>query len=394
MPLHVIFTSSGSGGDVLPFLRFGRGLRERGHDVTLISHCCYQDRAARAGMDFAPLDSSEEYSRFIKDGPLLNTPPGIPEFMRRHSLPRVPVELELISRSWRRGETVLVTRDMFDIAARVAVEKLGIPAFWVFAGPSQLATSKLRLPLFRDLLASDLNRLRAELGLSPVQDWASWLGYPQRSIALWPDWFAPAEPDWPVGVVPVGFMADSEVETGEIPDEVQAILDSGEAPVLITGGTGMYLGAEFYTVSAEACRLLNRRGILVTQYQKQLPKHLPDCVRWFGYLPFRTLMRHMGAVIHHGGMGTLSCATAAGIPQLVLAMGADRPDNALRLQRLGVAEYLPPPAWQPSTVAEKLRKVTKSQAIRERCKDLARRVAVTDPLTATCKIIEDTIPIK
>ena len=100
-------------------------------------------------------------------------------------------------------------------------------------------------------------------------------------------------------------------------------------------------------------------------------------------------MAHVDAVIHHGGMGTVGWATAAGVPQLVLAMGADRPDNAARLQHLGVAGYLPPRAWQPSAVAEQLGKLTNSQAVRKRCRELARRIAVTNPLAATCKIIED-----
>ena len=250
------------------------------------------------------------------------------------------------------------------------------------------------MELFGSVLAPDINRLRGEIGLPPVGDWCSWLGYPNRSIALWPDWFASPDPTWPVEIVPVGFWADNEAETDEVPDEVQAILDDSEPPILITGGTGTYMGAEFYAVSAEACRLSNRWGILVTRYEDQVPKCLPDSVLRFSHLPFGKLMPHVEAVIHHGGRGTLSCAIAAGIPQLVLAMGADRPDNASRLQRLGVAEYMPPHAWQPSMVAEKLQQLTSSRGVRERCKDLARRVGDTDSLTAACNVIEDSIQIK
>ena len=388
---NIIFTSLGSGGDVFPFLCIASRLKVRGHHVTLLSHCYYRNAAEKAGLDFAALDGPEEYARFIQDGPLLNTPRGIPEFLRRHSLPKVLSEYQLIRQRCRLDGTVLITRDLFDTAARISTEKLGIPLIEVFFAPSQITTWKIRAELFSNTLASEIDRLRAEVGLSPVGDWHSWLGNPNGSIALWPDWFAAPDSTWPAGVVPVGFIPDSDVETDDIPDEVQAILNGGEAPVLITGGTGMYLGAEFYAAGAEACRLLSRRGILVTRYEEQVPKRLPYLVWRFSYLPFGKLMAHVGAVIHHGGRGTLSCATAAGIPQLVLAMGADRPDNAARLQRLGVAEYLPPPAWQPSIVAERLRKLTDSQSVRERCKELARRIAVADPLTSTCKIIEEAI---
>jgi UDP:flavonoid glycosyltransferase YjiC (YdhE family) len=75
----------------------------------------------------------------------------------------------------------------------------------------------------------------------------------------------------------------------------------------------------------------------------------------------------MEAVIHHGGIGTLAQALAAGVPQLVLASGFDRPDNATRLQRLGVAEHLPPSCWKPAAAVEALRRLLESPDVRERC---------------------------
>jgi UDP:flavonoid glycosyltransferase YjiC (YdhE family) len=102
-------------------------------------------------------------------------------------------------------------------------------------------------------------------------------------------------------------------------------------------------------------------------------------------------MKRMAAVIHHGGIGTIACATATGVPQLILAHGADRPDNALRLQRLGVAEYLPPTAWRPGVLAEKLNELTGSLSVRECCSELAARIAVTDPVAAACRVIESAV---
>ena len=63
--------------------------------------------------------------------------------MRRQLFPKVPSECELIRQQYRPHDTVLVTRDMFDIASRISVEKLGIPVLWVFMGPSQLTTWRL-----------------------------------------------------------------------------------------------------------------------------------------------------------------------------------------------------------------------------------------------------------
>jgi UDP:flavonoid glycosyltransferase YjiC (YdhE family) len=386
---NVIFTSVGSGGDVLPFLTIGRRLKGRGHDVTLISHCYYRSAAEGAGLHFAALDNEEQYACFINDEPLLNTPRSIPEFLRRHSLPKILLEYEMIRQRYHARDTVLVTRDLFDTAARISAEKLGVPLLAVFFAPSQITTRKIRVELFSTYLACEINRIRAEVGLLPVSEWDSWLGYPDPSIALWPDWFAPSDSAWPAGIVPVGFMPDDDVETAEIPEDVQVLLTSGEAPILITGGTGTYLGPEFYTVSSEACRLLNRPGILITRHQEQVPKFLPDSIHRFSYLPFRKLMAHVGVVIHHGGRGTLSCAMAAGVPQLVLAMGADRPDNAARLRQLGVAEVEPPPRWKPDLVAAALDRLINSSLMQDRCKELASRLRDCDSAAVACKLIEE-----
>jgi UDP:flavonoid glycosyltransferase YjiC (YdhE family) len=386
---NIILTSLGSGGDVFPFLHIGSRLKARGHHVTLLSHCHYRGTAEKAGLDFAALDGPEEYVRFVKDEPLLNTPRGIADFLRRHSLPKFLLEYNLIDERCRSRDTVLISRDLFDTAARISAEKLGIKLLHVFFAPSQVATWKIRIELFIHVLASDIDRLRAQVNLSPVTDWHAWLGYSNRSIALWPDWFAGPNSTWPAGLIPVGFMTDSEPETAELGDEIRSMISNGALPILITGGTGMYLGAEFYAAAAEACRLLHRQGILVTPHEEQVPKHLPDSVRRFSYLPFSKLMPHVDAVIHHGGRGTLSCAIAAGVPQLVLAMGADRPDNAARLQSLGVAEYLPPPSWKPDLVAAALGRLIGSSLVKDRCKKLAGRLLDRDAVTAACDLIED-----
>ncbi|MGP4105280.1 glycosyltransferase, partial [Nonomuraea sp. KM90] len=81
---------------------------------------------------------------------------------------------------------------------------------------------------------------------------------------------------------------------------------------------------------------------------------LPPDVRWSPRLPFRTVMPQVAAVLHHGGIGTLTRALVAGTPQVILAHGADRPDNAARLATAGLARWLPEHRWTAEEVAEAL----------------------------------------
>jgi hypothetical protein len=75
---------------VLPSLRIDDRLKARGHSVTLLSHCSYRSMAAQAGLDFAALDALWEHGWFIQDGPLLDTPPGFTQFIRRIHCPESP----------------------------------------------------------------------------------------------------------------------------------------------------------------------------------------------------------------------------------------------------------------------------------------------------------------
>ncbi len=371
-----------------PFIEIGRRLKARGHTVNLISHFGYEEIAKRAGLDFVAVDSPREYQEFIADQHLLNDPRGVAEFIRRHSLSKIAEHSELIAQSCKRQNTVLVTRDLFDTAIRLTAERSHLPLSWIFGFPSQATTWKLRQQLFAEVLRPDINRARAALGLQKVVEGDARLEYPSGAIGLWPEWFAEVEFDLPFKVTPVGFFRDDGGHEGAIPGIIQNGINKSATAILITAGTGMYIDAEFYAASAEACRLLNVLGILVAQHKEQLPGDYPGCVAWVGYVPFGKLMPQVKLVIHHGGMGTLGCAMAAGVPQLVLPKGADRPDNAAHLNKLRIAEFLPPPKWQPAIIADAMLRLLRSPEIGANCRTLAARLENTDGAASACELIE------
>ena len=371
-----------------PFIEIGRRLKARGHTVSLITHFGYEEIAKRAALQFVAVDSPQEYQEFIADQHLLNDPRGVPEFIRRHSLSKIVKHSALIAQSCQSRNTVLVTRDLFDTAIRLTAEKSRLPLRWIFGFPSQATTWKLRQQLFTEVLRPDIDRARAALGLQKVVEGDARLEYPSGAIGLWPEWFASVEFDLPFKVTPVGFFRDDGGHEGAIPEIIQNAMNKSATAILITAGTGMYLDAEFYAASAEACRLLNVLGILVAQHKEQLPGDYPGCVGWVGYVPFGKLMPQVKLVIHHGGMGTLGCAMAAGIPQLVLPKGADRPDNASHLKKLRIAEFLPPPKWQPAIIADAMLRLLRSPEVGANCRTLAGRLKNTDGAATACELIE------
>jgi UDP:flavonoid glycosyltransferase YjiC (YdhE family) len=92
------------------------------------------------------------------------------------------------------------------------------------------------------------------------------------------------------------------------------------------------------------------------------------------YAPHSQLFPRASAVIHHGGIGTAAQALRAGKPQLVVPFFADQPDNAVRLEGLGVARALAEGAYRPDAVARALGQLLRGPHA-ARAADLSRRLA-------------------
>ncbi|GAA3191835.1 nucleotide disphospho-sugar-binding domain-containing protein [Dactylosporangium siamense] len=75
--------------------------------------------------------------------------------------------------------------------------------------------------------------------------------------------------------------------------------------------------------------------ILLVRPERGLPADLPRNVFTAGWVPLDALLPTVGAVVHHGGAGTVLGALAAGVPQLVVPGPGDRRHNAGVVERSG-----------------------------------------------------------
>src|SRR4051812_34436211 len=66
----------------------------------------------------------------------------------------------------------------------------------------------------------------------------------------------------------------------------------------------------------------------------------PDHVRVERYIPQAVGLLHCDVVVSHGGSGSTIGALAAGVPCVLLPMGADQPLNAARCEALGAGVAL------------------------------------------------------
>jgi UDP:flavonoid glycosyltransferase YjiC (YdhE family) len=382
----VLLLTQGTGGDLFPFMQIARGLRARGHEVTLISQPDFEEEIRRGGFDFASL-FQPGHTEGPAGGDDTERQPEVEGLINQRILGACMHIYNTIRQRRGSGATVLVCHYNLNIIGQMSAEQLGLPYVTIFTAPYFL----MKLPVVEQVFVAEsdlINEYRLWLGLRSVRDWREWLRAPRWKLGLWPEWFAPNDPSWLFGVTPAGFVYDPGVESGGLPAHVEEFLAEGGPAVLVTHGTSRPYKPEFFSASAEACEALGLKALLVTKFDDLVPGGLSDRVLRCKFLPFASAMPRAGAVIHHGGIGTLNQSLTAGVPQLVLGYGFDRPDNGNRVQRLGIGEYLPSVRWRPEPIAESLRRIMTPE-VRGRCRDLARRQEhAHDPATLACDVIE------
>lgn len=406
-PLQVLVVPFGAAGDVHPLVGLGRALAARGHEVTVVTHGWFEPLVRRAGLGFLGYASADEFLALTEVPGTANVAKAFAVMVERAILPLVPRLFALLRGACEPGRTVVVAQPLA-LAARVAREALGVPLATVHLHPFFLRSARdpllfpahapraLKRLAHRAVdavvdarIGRPLNAFRAGLGLAPVRRVArDWWNSPELVLALFPGWLAPPRPDWPAQTVQTGFVLWDGEGAAELPAGLDRFLDAGDPPVVFAAPSWMRHARPFFAAAAEACGLSGRRGILLTPFPEQLPARLPDGVHHFAFVPYRALLPRAAALAHHGGMGTLAFALAAGIPQLVSPIHLDHPHNAALLVELGAAARLSPRAWRPAAVARALDDLLASPRVAQRCRAFAGRVDSAGALADACSRIE------
>ena len=397
----------GTAGDLIPFLEVGAALRRRGHEVLLASAEPFRQPVEQRGLKFHSVLSAEQHRNCLNHPDLWHPRKFFKTMVRGFILPSLSASLQLIADQPEPGQLRLVAAYCGSPAARLASELTGARHFslWTdaaalrslihppvlsglefFADLPRWLRGPLRWCLDRwtdSLLAPALNALRP--GRPPLRNVLDWMVSPERSICLFPSWLAEPQPDWPRGCSQTGFVL---TPAQPLPPAVEAFLAQGPAPLLAPFGTGMRQPRRLLECAAQAAGQLGLRILLVAPKQAEVPENLPPgCALSQDHPSFTSLLPRTRALIHHGGSGNSAQALAAAIPQLVVPMAHDQPDNARRLVRLGVAASLRLDRLRPELMAANLTRLL-APPVLERCRQLAQRIQPEQSLEWTCRLLE------
>ncbi|MBL9113698.1 MAG: hypothetical protein JNJ83_01730 [Verrucomicrobiaceae bacterium] len=386
---HFILSPLGSGGDVYPLVAIGRLLRAEGCAVSVVTMDYFKQSVEAAGLEASTYGSMAEFDELVAD-PRLWKP-----FQGTHLVFDAAVRyakdgFEAISAVRRHGSTIVAPATHF--GARLARERWGLPLVTVHLQPVSLLSAydfpvlhlnlawMAKLPLwFRRMLMRlpspveamarpRLQRLCSEVGvLPPKRLIPNWWHSPDGNLALFPPEIGPPQPDWPFNTFQHTFPLEDLAREQGLPHELQRFLEAGDKPVVFTAGTGNRHAKDFFASAVQAAVKLGVRAVLCTRHLPDIPEQLPPQVIGCEYAPFSLLLPKCRVLVHHGGIGTLSQAWRAGIPQLITPLAHDQPDNAVRVRERGIGDYLSHrKALNPSLLAKALNRLI-SMPMRNRC---------------------------
>lgn len=410
--MRALIAASGSYGDIYPFIALGRELKRRGQDVRFFASSYFAPLIERSGLANVGIGPADAYETVIRHPDAFHPRKGF-RLIAQANLEYLPESYRLMDEHVAPGETIVIGSTLA-FGARLFQETCGIPTATVHLAPSVFRSASSpprfeewgipeKFPSFLNralfylmdrfvvdpVFGPGYNRFRASLGLRPVtRFFGDWMHQANVVIGLFPSWFAERAPDWPGNIHLTGFpLEDGSNPEESLSEDAAKFLGSASRPVVFTAGSAATTETRFFEESAEACRLTGIEGLFLTRYREQVPPELPASVRHFDYLPFSLVLPRVAALVHHGGIGTLAQALAAGIPQLVRPLAYDQFDNARRLSRIGVARTLPPSRYRGPAAAAALEDLMGSEAVRAATSSAKRKLEGEDAVSATVDVI-------
>jgi len=355
LDVRFLCTFAGGTGHLEPTLPVARALRARGHEVAYACQADLLPSVRRAGFPAHDTGGATVL-------PASGRRPLVPldraaeqDVVRRVYAGTVAREraarLRELAAAWSPD---VVVRDELDFGAAVAAEALGLP----HAAVVVIAAGGFVRP---DVVGQAVDELRAEHGLPPD---AGMLHRSLTVVPVPPSYRDPRDPvpGAAVHVRPAGWTQERR----------------REPLVLVTLGTVFpQESGDLFPRLLAGVRDLPVE-VLVTVGPALDPAELgpqPAHVRVERFVPVADVLPRCAAVVSHGGSGTVVAALAAGVPSVLLPMGADQPWNADRCVALGVGRALDAVTATPAEIREALVAVLHDPAPRAAAEALRAEVA-------------------
>jgi UDP:flavonoid glycosyltransferase YjiC (YdhE family) len=357
--MRVLFTTQPFFGHWHPLVPFARALEAAGHDVAFATTPAFCATIEANGFRCFPAGADETDDEHQAR---LERVAGIPGTERAAVMwtdyfagtwaERTLPDMLAIGREWRPD---LVVREDVEFAGCVTAESLGIPHATVLVAAYR--------PYMQELIAPNLDRLRASAGLPP----AAPREMLHRYLLICPvplSFQDPAQPLPPTAhaISHEGFDASSDEE---LPAWVEQLPD--QPTVYATLGTVMNRATDVFRAILDGLHEEPINVILTTgrDVDPAVFGRQPPHIHVERYIPQSLLFPHCDVAIIHGGSGTVRDALKHGLPMVIIPISADQPTNAKRCAELGLARVIAPENRTPEAIRDAVREVLENPSYRQ-----------------------------
>lgn len=417
LPKRITIFTTGTRGDIQPFIPLARGLQRAGFAVRLTAGSNFKDLIEQAGIEFAPVEL--DYNQLLLS-------PEIQNLMEKGGTGFLSAMLRVFPRAfqmvesamadgWRAApgtDAVLFTANGpwgYHIA-----EALKVPAIYACFQPAApsgevpcaVALAKPSLPVVNRLshlafalvtwlpLRSRFNRWRKEvLRLPPLSLKPPFPSPNQMVMGAYSPTLSPQPRDWPSSWQVVGHWFTDPPPGWRPPADLAAFLEAGPPPLYLGVGSMVTRDKERITqVVLGALERVRQRAVVSRGWNLLTVEGVPQNIFLVEQIPHAWLFPRTALVVHHGGGGTTGAGARSGVPSLALPYGADQPFWGWRLHALGVG---PAPISYREVTAEKLaaaiRQTAGDPAMREAARRAGEKIAAEDGVGRAVEMVRKAI---
>jgi len=374
--MRVLFSSTRGTGHLHPLLPYAHALRAQGHEVLVAAPAEASETLRAAGLSHAPFDHPGDdklgpiWARLRQVPSAEALPIALREIFAGVNAEAALPKLTATIAAW---QPHLILRDSVEYGAAIAATRAGVPH----------ARVAVHMVSFEDglweVLSEPIDKLRLGAGL-PADRGAFLRDEPVFSAF-------PASLDDPQsqrGTLPAPFRS-RQVDPPRAAPARWAPEADGRPFVYITFGTIVGTSSDLrsvYRTALDAIADIPVRALLTTGrgMKEGALGTIPSNVQVEEWVPQDDVWTHAAALVCHGGSGTVRGGLAAGVPMVVVPLGADQPHNAGRVARAGAGIDLPTP--DAGALRAAIQRLLAEPAFRRAARRVADEIAALPPLDA------------
>ena len=404
---RILAYQSATEGHVFPSTGMLLELQRRGHEVHVRTLSTQVDNLAALGLRAEPLDPRLEALELEdwRERSQVKAMKRVVEFYDKTAEIDLPDMLKAIDEV--RPDALIV--DFQSEGAGHAAEASGLP--WatycpypppipsVDSPPHGLGLKPARGPAgrLRDRLlhayarrfaaphVAHRNRLRATLGLPPIERYEDQWTAPDRCLALTAEPYEYHRRDWPPSVRLVG------PGTWDPPVEPPEWLAGETRPIiLVTASTAYQHDEKLIATALEAFAGEDVALVVTTAATDPAQFSPPPNARLAAFLPHRPVIERAACVVCHGGQGTTQKSLAAGVPVCVVPFCRDQFDVARRVEATDSGTWLHHKRLTPERLRAAVREAIGKRAGAAR---VARGFEEAGGAAAAADAVEELLPV-